>query len=126
MTTTNHKKWARSKWLLAAFILTMFSCNKQIKFDKNKWNEQTDPLFPSSYRPKMLNDLTTNYKLIGLSYHQLIERLGMPDNKESSLVSYKIVVEYGSDIDPVYTKDLKFTYSKDSSITSFKVVEWKK
>lgn len=123
---TNHKKYCLSKWLLAAFIFTMFSCNQQIKFDKNKWNEQTDPLFPSSYRSKMLRDLTTNYKLIGLSYHQLIDRLGMPDNKDSSLVSYKIVVEYGSDIDPVYTKDLKFTYSKDSLITSFKVVEWKK
>lgn len=97
-----------------------------MKFDKDRWNEQTDPIFPSSYRPKMLEDLTTNHQLIGLSYRQLTARLGQPDHKDSSLVSYKIVVDYGSDIDPVYTKTLKFSYSKDSSITSFNVVEWKK
>jgi hypothetical protein len=125
MTTTNYKKCALSKWLFAAFTL-LISCNQQIKFDKNKWHEQIDPAFPSTYRPRMLDDLTTNFKLIGLSYHQLVDRLGMTDSKDSGLVSYKIVVKYGSDIDPVYSKDLEFTYSKDSSITSFKVVEWKK
>lgn len=100
--------------------------NKQVKFDKNKWNEQADPLFPSSYRPQMLTDLTTNYKLVGFKYSQLIELLGIPDSKDSSSLSYKIVVDYGHDIDPVYTKDLNFTFSKDSTITSFKVDEWKK
>jgi len=110
-------------------VVLLFACNdssKQVKFDKAKWNEQTDPLFPSSYRPQMLTDLTTNYKLVGFKYSQLIELLGTPDTKDSSSLSYKIVVDYGHDIDPVYTKDLDFTFSKDSTITSFKVDEWKK
>jgi hypothetical protein len=108
-------------------VLLLSSCNnKEIKFDKSKWNEQTDPLFPSSYRLKMLTDLTSNYKLVGFTYSQLIELLGMPDNKDSSSLSYKIVVDYGHDIDPVYTKNLDFIFSKDSVITSFKVDEWKK
>ena len=122
----NYKRSCFSKWLLIFVFFTFVSCNRQIKFDKNRWNEQADPVFPSSYRPKMLNDLITNNRLIGLRYHQLIELLGIPDNKDSSFLSYKIVVEYGSDIDPVYTKDLKFTYSRDSLINSFKVIEWKK
>ena len=73
----------------------------------------------------MLNDLINNNRLVGLQYHQLIELIGIPDNKDGSSMSYRIDVDYSSNIDPVYTKDLKFTYSRDSSITSIKVVEWK-
>ena|ERR1700694_2529625 len=114
--------------LLIATILAISCSNssKEIKFDKSKWNEQTDPLFPSTYRSKMITDLTTNHKLVGLKYDQLIQLLGIPDNKDSNSLSYKIIVDYGHDIDPVYTKDLDFTFSKDSVITSYKVNEWKK
>lgn len=124
-------KYRKFSFIILQFVALhffLFSCNnnKQIKFDKNKWSEQTDPLFPSSYRPKMLTDLTTSYKLVGFKYSQLIELLGTPDSKDSSSLSYKIVVNYGNDIDPIYTKDLDFTFSKDSTITSFKIDEWKK
>ncbi len=108
-------------------VLILFSCNKkEIKFDKSKWNEQTDPLFPSTYRLKMLNDLTSNYKLVGLKYSQLIGLLGVPDNQDKITSSYNIVLDYGGDIDPVYIKELDFIFSKDSVITSFKVHEWKR
>lgn len=109
-----------------SFLLACNNENRQMKFDKNKWNEQADPLFPSSYRSKMITDLVTNYKLKGLKYFELTELLGVPDFKDSSSLSYKIEVDYKHDIDPVYTKDLDFTFSKDSIITSFKVNEWKK
>lgn len=110
----------------AAFLSSCSEDKKQIKFEQNKWNEQVDPLFPSSYRPQMLKDLTTNYRLKGLKYSELIELLGVPDVKDSNSLSYKIKVDYKQDIDPVYTKDLDFFFSKDSIITSFKVNEWKK
>ncbi|MCC7514190.1 MAG: hypothetical protein IT212_05825 [Bacteroidia bacterium] len=115
--------------ILLTTLSFFFACNngnRQVKFDKNKWNDQADPLFPSVYRSKMLTDLTTNYKLKGLKYSELIELLGIPDSKDSSSLSYKIVVDYKHDIDPVYTKDLDFTFSKDSIITSFQINEWKK
>lgn len=113
--------------ILQFIVLILFSCgNRQTKFDKDKWNVQTDPTFPSSYRPEMLTDLTTNYKLVGYKYSQLVELLGIPDYKDSSLLSYKIIVEYGHDIDPVYTKNLDFTFSEDSIITSIKINEWEK
>jgi hypothetical protein len=98
----------------------------EAKFDKFKWNNQLDPAFPPPYRSKMVADLTTSYKLIGFKYSQLIELLGIPDNKDSSSLSYKIVVDYGHDIDPIYTKSLDFSFSKDSIVTSFKFNEWKK
>jgi hypothetical protein len=117
--------------LIVQLILIVFSigCNEnkdQVKFEKDKWNEQSDPLFPSAYRQQMLIELTTSYKLKGLKYSQLIGLLGIPDAKDSISLSYKIAVDYKNDIDPVYAKDLNFTFSKDSIIISFKVNEWKK
>ena len=116
------------KLLFAIMIYILLSCNSntQIKFDKGKWNEENDPAFPSPYRSKMLIDLTTNYKLVGLKYFQLVDLLGLPDFKDTSSLSYSIIEDYGYDIDPVYTKYLDFTFSKDSLITSFKIREWKK
>ncbi len=129
----NYKKISFITLQFFIIIFFLFSCNdnkqddkKQIKFEKEKWNEQTDPLFPSAYRPEMLNDLTSNYKLVGIKYSQLIKLLGIPDYKDSNSLSYKIIINYGHDIDPVYTKDLDFNFSKDSNVYYFKIDECKK
>jgi len=110
-------------------ITTVFfftSCNNEEKFSKVKWNERTDPAFPPPYRNRMLKDLTSNYKLTGLKYSDIIELLGEPNFNDSNSLAYKIKEDYGHDIDPVYSKNLDFTFSKDSMITAYKVVEWKK
>eukprot|EP01133_Synstelium_polycarpum_P009293 gene9293-10898_t len=108
------------------FILILLaSCTGKVKFDKNKWDESIDPAFPSDFRDKMLPDLITNHKLIGLTCAQLVEKLGQPNNKENNTMSYNIIVDYGYDIDPVHVKHLTFSYSKDSLIRSYKITEWK-
>jgi hypothetical protein len=114
--------------ILLIGIPFFLSCNgdSPMKFDKTKWREKIDPAFPSPYRKRMLKDLLTNQKLVGLKYTQLTDLLGEPNFNDSSSLSYKIIVDYGYDIDPVYTKDLDFTFSKDSIITAIKVNEWKK
>lgn len=114
--------------ILQVIIILIFitSCNQNIDFEKTKWNEQSDPTYPSIYRPLMLKDLTINHKLLGLNCAQLFKYLGNPDDKEANSITYTIAVDYGNDIDPVYSKDLTFFYSKDSVITSFKIAEWKK
>src|SRR5258708_297111 len=106
--------------------MTMTGCNRDMKFDKEKWNEQKDPAFPSVYRKRMVGDLTAHYQLRGIKYGQLVQLLGSPDNQDSVTLTYKIVEEYGKDIDPVYTRNLEFTCSEDSIITSFKLQEWRK
>lgn len=112
-------------WLL--FTALIFnSCNNQEKFIKTRWNESTDPTFPPPHRKAMLKDLLSNYKLIGLKCSQLVDTLGSPDFKEQFLFGYRIEEDYGNDIDPVYSKDLLFHYSKDSVITSCEIKEWKK
>lgn len=111
---------------LVIVMIFIASCTQDIDFERTKWIERADPIYPSIYRSQMIKDLTTNHKLIGLSYAQLISYLGDPDGKETNSVVYTIAIDYGSDIDPVYSKKLEFSYSKDSTITSFKILEWKK
>jgi len=111
------------QFVVVIFILT--SCN-QTKFNKNKWNEKSDPAFPPSYRVQMLNDLITNSKLVGMDYSQLIGFIGVPDNIDKNFIIYEISVVYNGDIDPIYTKKLVFEYSKDSLIKSLRIVEWQK
>jgi len=112
--------------ILASTFLT--SCNSNEKFDKAKWQEQGD-LRIYTHRKSMLNDLTKNYKLTGLSYRQLINLIGEPENyndKEKNIVYYEIETDYGNDIDPVYTKTLQLKLTKDSTVESFTIKEWEK
>jgi hypothetical protein len=111
--------------LLSIFLA---SCNHNEKFDKVKWQEQGD-LRTYLHRKSMLNDLTKNHKLTGLSYRQLINLIGEPENysdKEKDILYYDIETDYGNDIAPVYTKTLQFKLTKDSTVESFIIKEWKK
>jgi hypothetical protein len=122
-----YQKFSFTIFLFVTLIISLSACNnKQMKFDKYKWNQQTAPVFPSPYRPKMLTDLISSYELVGFKFSELEELLGSPDYKDSTSLTYKIIVDYGHDIDPIYTKNLNFIFSKDSIIKSFKVEEWKK
>jgi len=102
------KRKIHSILLMLQFFFTflLLSCdgNNQIKFDRRKWDKQEDPVFPSSYRSKMLTDLTTNYNLKGMKYSELIKLLGLPNHIDSNSLSYQIKVDYEKDIDPVYEK----------------------
>ncbi|HEY5406177.1 MAG TPA: hypothetical protein VIJ92_03780, partial [Ginsengibacter sp.] len=71
-------------------------------------------------------DLTSNYNLRGIPYKKLVYLLGVPDGSDNVDLFYDIVVDYGSDIDPVYTKTLVLKMNKDSIIESYKISEWRK
>lgn len=107
----------------------MSACLKSnVKFDKLGWNTYGDGIPCPPLRERMLEDLLKNHKLIGLSYRQLIDKLGEPpkcDICESNRISYEIVVDYGYDIDPVFIKTLDFYYNKDSLITDWTINEIK-
>lgn len=104
-------------------LLTLVSCNR--KFNKAEWDQPSDDGFPPECRTLMVNDLVSNYKLTGLKYRELTTLLGQPDEINPNMVLYDIELDYGWDIDPVYSKNLEFTFSKDSIITSYKIKEWK-
>lgn len=99
--------------------------NNDIKFNKTKW-ESVGDLESYPYREDMLSDLIQHHKIKGLTYRQLIDSLGEPENygdlKDS--VRYDIIVNYGY-LDPKSGKYLAIGFNKDSITTGFKVVEWK-
>jgi hypothetical protein len=106
-------------------IFTMMACSEK-KFRKSEWTAKTDANFPPNERENMLSDLLSNHKLVGLKYADVIPLLGIPDDIDSSSFSYEIEIVYGSDIDPVYRKDLYLFTTRDSIISSYEIKEWKK
>lgn len=112
-------------YLLITVLLS--SCQAKQKFDKMRWAEVADLMtFPN--RESMIDELTNNFQLKGKNYNEIIELLGQPQGKgENDLqIFYDIDVDYGSDIDPIYTKTLNFQFDKDSIVKTFEVKEWKK
>lgn len=109
------------------FIVTLSPCQTKQKFDKAKWAEVADLMtFPN--RKYMIDDLVQNYRLKGMTYQKLIELLDKPQKKLDSTfrVYYDIDVDYGTDIDPVYTKILSIEFDKDTVVRHFEVQEWRK
>jgi hypothetical protein len=107
-------------------ILFLLGCDsKDIKFEKTGWVEREDlGIYP--HRNKMLNDLTQNYKLKGLSHKQLIDLIGKPEQNltgEKNYIYYNIITEYKGNIDPIYVKNLEVKLTKDSTVESFRINE---
>lgn len=114
-------------WLLFVLMLPFSYCTQNKKFDKTGWQEKGD-LYIYPNRNAMLQDLTANHQLKGLSYKQLIDLLGEPEaytGTKPYTVYYNVVTDYGADIDPVYVKHLILSLSTDSTVLDFKIEEIK-
>jgi len=107
--------------------LILSACENKIKFEKDRWTIKGDlGIYP--YRSQMLDDLIQNQELKGLTYKQLIDKIGEPEkgyDSDSNSIYYDIVIDYGQDIDPVYVKTLEFNLDRDSIVTDFKINEIK-
>lgn len=75
-------------------------------------------------REAMVQELTENYKLVGLSFDELVDLLGRPQNVaalDSNKIYYEIVVEFGWNIDPERVEYLVFEMNEDSIVTAFEI-----
>lgn len=114
---------------LLTLILTLafYACrDKNIPFNKNGWNEDADGEPCPPLRNLMLDDLLSNHKLKDLTFHELILKLGNPDNHqftEPNLFRYEISVDYTT-ANMACIKALDFYLSEDSIISSWKVVQF--
>lgn len=112
----------KTKVLISLLITISTSCTKKEKFDKDKWDDKVDITYEN--REAMVHDLITNYKLVGLTFYELVELLGSPENVanvDSNKVYYTIVEEYGWNIDPIRVEYLVFEMNEDSIITAFEI-----
>lgn len=92
------------------------------------WKEYRD-LDAYPYRELMLRDILDNKKFLGQKYQTVIDSLGQPENwtsKKENELWYSVAIDYGSDIDPVYTKHLTLTMDIDSTIEKVAIREWRK
>ena len=107
--------------LFVVLLLGLNSCTKEIPFEKEKWLIKEDFEYP--YREKMITDLLDKHNLKGFSYQQIVDLLGEPDKTMPSTVTYPIRQDYGTDIDPIYSKYLEFRLDQDSVVIDFKLKE---
>lgn len=111
--------------IICLFLGTSCQRDLGIKFNKAGWNTKDDFDYPN--RELMVNDLVKNHQLKGLTYQQLLDSVGQLSLDTATHEGYyDIVIDFGSDIDPVYTKDLVVKFNKDSVVTGFEIKEWKK
>lgn len=114
-------------WTVIVFFLFVACGQKEMEFDSTKWNEDPYSFYP--YRKDMVNDLMNNHLKVGMTYKQLIDLIGQPENYtnlDSNSVAYCVLEEHGWDIDPVETKTLIIELTKDSLVRNYKLEHWKK
>jgi|SRR6267154_457228 len=87
---------------IGAILILTTSC--QQKFNSEKWKTEED-LRTYPFREAMLSDIVDNKKFIGLTFRQILDSLGQPTYLENEQIFYSIKTDYGTDIDPVYTKE---------------------
>ncbi len=115
-------------FIIICLSFIFLACNTDKPFDKTQWIVKSD-LGEYPHRNSMIKDLTSNFKITGLSYKELIDLIGEPEMNivgEKNQICYKVLTEYGSDIDPISSKTLIIKLNNDSTIADFKVDEWRK
>lgn len=94
-------------------------------YNDHLWGERGDlGTFPE--RSKMVNNVVKYFKLEGEKVNEVEGLLGKADFHEQNEIGYKIDEEYGSDIDPIATTILTFTFDSDSIVREKKIEKWEK
>jgi hypothetical protein len=110
-------------------ILYIFltSCGvKDKEFNKTTWNDRDDFFYKN--REIMVNDLIKNHLKKGMTYSELVDLIGKPENYgnlKPRTIGYELSVDYGIDIDPIKSKILIIELAGDSTILDYKVEKWK-
>ena len=114
---------------LFLFLITLFSCQKQRKFDKNLWNsDDTDDRISYDLRYEMLDDLLMNYNLKGKSIQEIekilgkINEKGHDDQKTQDALIYTVLIKWRG-IDPIQYKYLNLHFNDQQIIDSIFISE---
>lgn len=108
--------------LLFLLLLSIYSCNQDVKFDSEKWKNAGGENIMLDTRLNMANDLIESNILINKSEPEIIELIGSRSRlhgSENDTLKYFAVQEiYGLDIDPEEITYLKILFNnKGKSIS---------
>ena len=113
------------RYLILATTVFLLACNSnsQMAFDSAKWLQKDSTGYP--FRDLMLNDLTTQHQLKGLTKQELIELLGRSENswEIDKELFYPIVRRYD---EPVHIKWLAIRLDSKSKVEHFEIVDNRK
>ncbi len=118
--------------ILLVLPISLTGCNQSVPFEKTGWQKKYDGDYPK--RDAMVQDLLDNHKLTGLTTHEILDLLGEEDHVElvekpksegQNYMTYQVLEDFGSDIDPVHTKYLVLEFNQDSIVTKTDLLEWK-
>lgn len=112
--------------LLIIICSVLISCNKEMKYDVNKWNENEENITFEN-RNAMLNDLLQNYHLKGRNINEMETIFGPIDEHNFSDEENRLVFEVlrkWRGIDPIYTKYLNIRFNQKGIIDSVYITEF--
>lgn len=95
------------RYLIIVSISFIFiSCQNEVRFDSEKWNEKGVDWQLAENREKMVSDLITSDTLMGMGTDQIILLLGEPEFKNEKTLEFLIREKHSWNIDPDYIKYL--------------------
>jgi hypothetical protein len=110
------------RYLIIIFLgLTLISCQNEIGFDSEKWNEKGVDWQLSDNREKMVSDLIKSDTLKGMEADQIILLLGEPEFKKEKSLEFLIREKHSFNIDPDYIKYLIVETDENGKATNYYV-----
>lgn len=107
---------------------SLYSCSRGTGFNSAGWKTKDGITYP--YRDNMYADLLKKHNLRGYTYKQVIKLLGDPDYDDTidkkHFVYYEILTDFGTEIDPVYTKTLVIELDSGRNVKDYRIDEWRK
>jgi len=116
------KPFLKTLICLALFI-TVSSCSNSSKFDRQKWSYGDGLNYP--LRNEIVDDLLKTHQFKGMTYEQVIDTLGGPQNRDTLQLSYQIIdnsSEYNRK-KPIHKKNLILYFNKDSVVVKAEIYD---
>jgi outer membrane protein assembly factor BamE (lipoprotein component of BamABCDE complex) len=105
------------------FDVALAGCNNASKFDREKWRYGDGLNYP--LREDMVEDLMNTYHFKGMTYRQVIDSLGRPQNRDTLQLVYQVLDNSFDYLrkKPIRKKNLVIYFSKDSVVTKAEIYD---
>ena len=105
-------------------MFAVFGCTNNEVFDSVKWKSNPIDANIDTYRENMSTDLIKGGYLDGKTKFAVSQILGEVENgmSKSDTFIYLVVEKYGTDIDPIYIKELEVIFANDT-VSNYAIIK---